>query len=316
MATNAPGKHYRKGLSLVQVLKMFPDDTTARQWFEKKRWGNKPFCPHCGSENVQANIKHKTMTHRCREKGCGKRFSVKVKSVMESSALSYQTWAIAIYLLTTGIKGVSSMKLHRDLGITQKSAWHLAHRLREAWDNEQDLFSGPAEFDETYIGGKRKNMSNTKRKALKDTGRGGAGKAIIVGAKDRATNRISAARIENTDKETLHGFVVNRVTKDCVVYTDDHRGYSDLPYKHETVKHSVSQYVKDQAHTNGIESFWALLERGYHGIYHHMSEKHLNRYVGEFSGRFNNREMDTVGQMEFIAKGIAQKRLKYSDLIA
>ena len=144
---------------------------------------------------------------------------------------------------------------------------------------------------------------------------GGVGKAIVAGAKDRATNQVSAMKIEKTDRETLHDFV-NKHAKDIsVVYSDDHRGYEGLPYRHETVKHSVSQFVKDQAHTNGIESFWALLKRGYHGIYHHMSEKHLNRYVGEFSGRYNNREMDAITQMEGIAKGIAQKRLRYRDLI-
>ena len=101
-----------------------------------------------------------------------------------------------------------------------------------------------------------------------------------------------------------------------IVYTDDHSGYIGLPYKHETAKHNVSQFVRDQAHTNGIESFWVLLKRGYHGIYHHMSEKHINRHVGEFSGRYNHREMDTITQMEIIAKGITQKRLRYRDLVA
>ena len=147
-------------------------------------------------------------------------------------------------------------------------------------------------------------------------GRGGVGKTAVAGIKDRATNKVSANAVQGTDKQTLQGFVCQRTHENATVYTDDHKSYTGLPYKHETVKHSISQYVSGQAHTNGIESFWALLKRGYHGIYHHMSEKHLDRYVGEFAGRFNSRELDTITQMGFIAKGMDSKRLKYKDLIS
>ena len=162
MAHKAPGKRYRKGMSLIQIMWEFPDDATAEQWFINERWGDKPCCPHCGSENVQSGTKHKTMPYRCREKECAKRFSIKTGTVMESSKLGYQTWAIAIYLLTTSLKGVSSMKLHRDLDITQKSAWHLAHRIRASLGEPDGQFSGPVESDETYFGGVRKNMSKAK----------------------------------------------------------------------------------------------------------------------------------------------------------
>ena len=132
MRAKAPGKSYRKGLSLVQLTAMFHDDATARAWFEKQFWPNGPVCPYCHSSNVQSNIKHKTMTHRCRE--CPKRrmFSLKTGTVMASTNLPYKVWAIAVYLLTTNLKGVSSLKLHRDLEISQKSAWHLAHRIRKS----------------------------------------------------------------------------------------------------------------------------------------------------------------------------------------
>ena len=233
---------------------------------------------------------------------------------MQGSNLGYQKWAIAIFLMTTNLKGVSSLKLHRDLEISQKAAWHLAHRIREVYLNgESAKFAGPIEIDESYFGGKEKNKHHDKK--LK-AGRGIAGKSIVVGAKDRSTNKINASKIDDTGKSTLHKFVEDTAEDSATIYTNDHRSYQQLPYNHEVVKHSVSEYVKDQAHTNGIESFWALLKRGYHGTYHHMSEKHLNRYVNEFSGHYNSREMDTIQQIGFIARGLIGNKLRYKGLVA
>ncbi len=312
MSKKAPGKSDRRGLSLVELTDMFPNEEAAEKWFMEVRWPKGPYCPQCKSHNVQSDIQHHSMTHRCRDCKDKKMFSLKTGTAMEGSKLGYRVWAIATYLLTTNLKGVSSMKLHRDLKVTQKTAWHLAHRLRESWKQEGVSFTGPVEVDETYIGGVEMNKHNSKKLKM---GRGAVGKVAVIGMKDRKTNAVVAKPIEETDRFTLQGFVLGQVEPGAKVYTDEHADYDRLP-NHESVKHSARQYVDGMAHTNGMESFWALLKRGYHGTFHHVSPKHLDRYVGEFSVRHNNRSFDTIEQIRRIAQGIVGKRLRYQDLIA
>ena len=302
------GKTHRKGISYIGLTKLFPDDATAEKWFIEQRWPDGVCCPKCGSHNIQERKNRKPQPYRCRS--CRKDFSVKTGTLMHSSPLGFQIWAIAIHLLSTNLKGVSSMKLHRDLDITQKSAWHLAHRIRETWKDQQVLFSGPVEVDETYIGGKESNKHYNKRSKVTGT----VGKTIVIGAKDRATNKVSAKKISSANKETLRKFVNSNTAMGSTIYTDDYPAYNGVRRRHKTVNHSISQYINGQAHTNGIESFWSILKRGYHGTFHHMSEKHLDRYVGEFAGRYNARDLDTINQMELIAKNMEGKQLKYRDL--
>ena len=311
----APGKNHRKGITFKQLLRKFPTDAKAGEWIVKQRWARGVCCPHCGSLNVQTGCQHRTMPFRCRERICAKRFSTKTGTVMEGSKIGYQDWIVAAFLVMTSLKSVSSMKLHRDLGITQKSAWFLAQRLRAALSADSKLFSGPVEVDETYLGGKRKNMSNAKRKELADTGRGPVGKTAVVGAKDRETNQVAATVIQSTDAETLQGFVKDHADRQATVYTDAATAYESLPFDHDTVKHSLSEYVKGEVHTNGIESLWSLLKRAHTGTFHKLSPKHLDRYVQEFAGRHNLRALDTINQIKGIRRGREGKRLTYKALI-
>ena len=302
-------------MSLIEAMKMFPNDDAAEAWFMRVRWPNGPACPECGSMNVQSGSAHKTMPLRCRERQCRKRFSVRYGTVMQSSKLGYQVWAMAIYLCLTSLKSVSSMKLHRDLNITQKSAWHLAHRLRSAFDGSGGIFvGGPVEVDETYMGGRRANMSKARREEI--AGRGAVGKTAIVGAKDRATNQVRARVIEHTDKPTIHGFIAEHTDPETPVYSDEAAVYGSLPNPHEAVNHSASEYVRGDVHTNGVESFWSMLKRAHKGTFHKMSPKHLNRYVSEFAAKHNLRDLDTLDLMGTVVIGMDGKSLKYDALIA
>lgn len=316
MSKKAPGRAHRKGISLVDIMRQFPDDATAEAWFVERRWPGGVACPYCGSMNVQTGCKHKSMPYRCREKACAKRFSAKTGTVMEGSKLGFQTWMIATFLLSTNLKSVSSMKLHRDLNINQRSAWFLAHRLRVALAEKGGVFAGPVEVDESYFGGSRKNMSNTKRKELADTGRGTVGKAAVVGVRDRETSHVAAKVVTRTDKATLQGFVVEHAAKGATVYSDDASAYDGIPFSHETVKHSLSEYVRGDVHTNGIESLWATMKRAHKGVFHKISPKHLDRYVQEFAGRHNLRDKDTIDIMAALTSGMDGKRLTYEELIA
>ena len=316
MRKKASGKAFRKGITLKQIVQLFPDNATAEQWFIEQRWSDGVCCPECGSVNVQTGAKHPTMPFRCREKECGKLFSAKTGTVMEGSKISYQNWILATFLIMTSLKSVSSMKLHRDLGITQKSAWFLAQRLRAALSQDGTRFAGPVEVDETYFGGKRRSMSNAKRKALTGTGRGPVGKTAVVGVKDRRTKQVAAKVVHATDRETLQGFVADHVAPGATVYTDDAIAYESMPFDHATVKHSLSEYVKGDVHTNGIESLWSMLKRAHMGTFHKLSPKHLDRYVQEFAGRHNLREQDTIAQMAAVTDGMEGKRLTYARLIA
>ena len=310
--TKAPGKHYRKGISLIEAVQEFGDNAKAEAWLVAQRWPDGIRCPYCDSDAISLHkSERKTPQYRCRS--CRKDFTVKVGTIMEDSRLSLSKWALGFFLCTTNLKGVSSMKLHRDLGITQKTAWYLAMRIRETLVDETEPFVGPVEADETYIGGLEKNKHEWKKQK---SGRGNVGKTPVVGIRDRATNQVHTEVVEHTDKETLQDFVVSHTEEDATVYTDEARAYKGIPRKHESVSHGAGEYVRGMAHTNGMESYWAMFDRGIYGTYHHVSVKHLQRYSNEFSGRHNRRPMDTRDQMSAMVQGAVGKQLRYRDLVA
>lgn len=300
-------------ISTFQLFQMFPDAESARLYLESRLWENGVICPSCASK--ERITTRKGGFYRCN--ACKLDFTIRTGTIFERSHVPLHKWLYAMYLLVTARKGISSMQLAKEIGITQKSAWFVLQRLREACAGKIDKLQGMIEIDECYIGGKEANKHAHKKLKL---GRGTVGKTAVIGMRERG-GRTVAMPLESTDTLSLHSAVHANVELGSTIFTDDHAGYvglGDLLFKHDSVNHSEGQYSDNGVSTNGIESVWAVLKRGVYGVYHQVSKKHLRRYVNEFTFRLNtgNVKYHTLERLDSFVLAAVGKRLTYQGLTA
>lgn len=307
-------KKQKQDVDLTTLMQKFSNEETCREYLEHLRWHGEVKCLECGSDKI-SHIYTRAGMYAC--DACGYQFSVKVGTIFHSSHLPLTKWFLAVYLMCEAKKGVSALQLKRTLGVAYKTAWFLCHRIRAAVaDADTSLLSGVVECDETYIGGKAKNM-HAKDRAEKIQGRGTVNKAMVLGAIQRGGG-VRLVSEKRADRETLHKFIKAALADEteCIM-TDTapaYDGCDDANTKHETVNHHLGEYVRGDCHTNSVEGVWSLFKRSIVGSYHQISVKHLDRYLDEFEFRFNNRNNPYLFR-DTLLRLINSANLEYKELI-
>ena len=306
-------------LNLIDLAPYIADADKARELFEQLRWKDGVVCPHCESTEAykltpKADSKKSVRkgVHKC--KSCRKQFTVTVKTIFEGSRIPLNKWLSAIYMMSASKKGISAHQLHRKLGITYKSAWFMCHRIRVAMDNGifAPILEGTVEMDEKYVGGKPRKYDGKERKR----GRGTDKTPVVVAVQRDGEAR--AEKVDNVTKKTLQGLAEKHVQPESDMVTDEFPSYNGLAKKfksHNTVDHGSGEYARGDVHTNTAESFFSLLQRGYVGTFHHMSDTHLDRYADEFEFRWNNRKATDGERTVKLIEQSGGKRLMYKDLV-
>lgn len=318
-ANNVADKNFPK--TLQEAIIYFANPDNALKFMIEIRWPNGITCPRCGSENHTFISTRRTW--QCKNKECKKMFTVKLGTVMEDSPIGLDKWLCAMWMICNDKNGISSYEIHRAIGITQKSAWFLLHRIRLAMQNGNfEKMSGTIETDETFVGGKAKNMHKERRENL-IKGRGAVGKAIVMGVLERGDkeagkpSQIKAMVVKDRSTETLQGVIRENVEAGSKVMSDEWTAYAglDADYIHNVINHSV-KYAENGITTNHVENFWSLFKRCIKGTYVSVEADHLQAYIDEEMFRFNERKGKDQHRFVKAAFGIEGKRLTYKELIA
>jgi transposase-like protein len=302
--------------TLQQAIVHFSDKDIAHQYLVDLRWSDGVVCPKCGGKEHSYLTTRKTW--KC--KACKKQFSVKVGTIFENSPIGLDKWLPAVWMIANAKNGISSCEIARALGVTQKTAWFMLHRIRLAMQSGTfETLSGEIEADETYIGGKAENMHKWKREAMGLQGRGTVGKAIVFGLLERnagdKSSKVKTKVVRNTKKKTLQPEIRKSIEAGSNLFTDALQSYNGMDeYIHESIDHAT-EYVKGNVHTNGIENYWSLFKRSLRGTYVSCNASHLFRYLDEQTFRFNNRRDNDSTRFTEVLSMVAGKRLKYAQLI-